>query len=109
MDELPNQRDTFILMRGAYDKPGERVTANTPAVLPAMPNDLPRNRLGLARWLVSRENPLTARVTVNRLWQSVFGTGLVRTSEDFGSQGETPSHPSCSTGWRTSSCKAAGM
>jgi hypothetical protein len=93
MDELPKPRDTFILMRGAYDKPGERVTANTPAVLPAMPSDLPRNRLGLARWLVSRENPLTARVTVNRLWQSVFGTGLVRTSEDFGSQGEAPSHP----------------
>lgn len=86
-------KDTFILIRGEYDKPGEKVTAATPVSLPAMPPDAPHNRLGLARWLVSRENPLTARVTVNRLWQSVFGTGLVRTSEDFGSQGEAPSHP----------------
>jgi hypothetical protein len=86
-------KDTFILMRGEYNKPGEKVTAATPAALPAMAPGAPLNRLGLARWLVSPENPLTARVTVNRLWQSVFGTGLVRTSEDFGSQGEAPSHP----------------
>ncbi|MFO1044083.1 MAG: DUF1553 domain-containing protein [Planctomycetaceae bacterium] len=86
-------KETFILMRGEYDKPGDKVTAATPVALPAMAPDSPRNRLGLARWLVSPENPLTARVTVNRLWQSIFGTGLVRTSEDFGSQGETPSHP----------------
>jgi hypothetical protein len=93
MSERGKPRDTFILMRGIYDKPGEQVTAATPAVLPPLAPDAPRNRLGLARWLVSAENPLTARVTVNRLWQSVFGTGLVRTSEDFGSQGEAPSHP----------------
>lgn len=93
MDEREKPKDTFILMRGAYDKPGEKVTASTPAVLPAMSDDQPRNRLGLARWLVHREHPLTARVTVNRLWQQVFGIGLVRTSEDFGSQGEAPSHP----------------
>jgi hypothetical protein len=80
-------------MRGAYDKPGEKVAAATPGVLPALAADLPRNRLGLAKWLVSRENPLTARVIVNRFWQHFFGTGLVRTSEDFGSQGEPPSHP----------------
>lgn len=93
MEEQKEMRPTFILMRGAYDKPGEKVVAATPAVLPALAADLPRNRLGLAKWLVSRENPLTARVIVNRFWQHFFGTGLVRTSEDFGSQGEPPSHP----------------
>lgn len=93
MEEMAKPRDTFILMRGAYDKKGEQVTAATPAVLPAMAEGLPQNRLGLARWLVSRENPLTARVIVNRFWQQVFGTGLVKTSEDFGAQGQPPSHP----------------
>jgi hypothetical protein len=93
MEEQKEMRPTFILMRGAYDKPGEKVAAATPGVLPALAADLPRNRLGLAKWLVSRENPLTARVVVNRFWQHFFGTGLVRTSEDFGSQGEQPSHP----------------
>ena len=93
MEEQKEMRPTFILMRGAYDKPGEEVAAATPAVLPALAADLPRDRLGLAKWLVSRENPLTSRVVVNRFWQHFFGTGLVRTSEDFGSQGEPPSHP----------------
>jgi hypothetical protein len=93
MAEMEKPRDTFILVRGAYDKKGEKVTAATPAVLPAMPDDLPRNRLGLAKWLVSPQNPLTARVIVNRFWQQIFGTGLVKTSEDFGAQGESPSHP----------------
>ena len=93
MEELPQPRPTFVLLRGAYDKPGEPVTAGTPASLPPLSPDLPRNRLGLARWLVDPANPLTARVTVNRYWQSLFGVGLVRTAEDFGSQGELPSHP----------------
>ncbi|MEO8496073.1 MAG: DUF1549 domain-containing protein, partial [Planctomycetota bacterium] len=93
MEELKEPRATFVLMRGAYDKPGEQVTAGTPAVLPAMDDVLPRDRLGLAKWLVSPENPLTARVTVNRFWQQLFGSGLVKTSEDFGSQGALPSHP----------------
>ena len=93
MEEQKDPRPTFILMRGAYDQPGEPVTAATPAVLPTPAIDLPKNRLGLARWIVSRENPLTARVTVNRYWQQFFGTGLVRSSEDFGSQGDPPSHP----------------
>ena len=93
MEEQKEMRPTFILMRGAYDKPGEKVTAATPGVLPALAADLPRNRLGLAKWLVGPQNPLTARVIVNRFWQHFFGTGLVRTSEDFGSQGEQPSHP----------------
>jgi len=93
MDEMKEARPTFVLIRGAYDKTGERVTAATPAVLPPLAADEPRNRLGLAKWLVSPQNPLTARVTVNRLWQQVFGSGLVKTSEDFGAQGAPPSHP----------------
>ena len=93
MAEMAEPRPTFVLVRGAYDKPGEPVTAVTPSHLPAFPAGLPSNRLGLARWLVDPGNPLTARVAVNRLWQSVFGTGLVRTTEDFGTRGELPSHP----------------
>jgi Protein of unknown function (DUF1553)/Protein of unknown function (DUF1549)/Planctomycete cytochrome C len=93
MQELPQPRETFLLVRGQYDKKGEKVTAATPASLPPLPPELPHNRLGLARWLVDPANPLTARVAVNRLWQTFFGTGLVKTAEDFGSQGEWPSHP----------------
>jgi mono/diheme cytochrome c family protein len=93
MDEMKEARPTFVLLRGAYDKTGERVTAATPAVLPALAGGEPRNRLGLAKWLVSPQNPLTARVAVNRLWQQVFGAGLVKTSDDFGAQGAPPSHP----------------
>ncbi|HTS61641.1 MAG TPA: DUF1553 domain-containing protein [Candidatus Acidoferrales bacterium] len=93
MEELPQRRDTFILKRGAYDAPGEKVEPATPAMLPPMESGWPGNRLGLARWLVDRGNPLTARVTVNRLWQMLWGTGLVKTVEDFGSQGEWPLHP----------------
>ncbi len=93
MTDAPGIRDTYILQRGAYDAPGEKVTAATPSALPPMPDDLPRNRLGLARWIASRDNPLTARVTVNRLWAMQFGVGLVKTVEDFGSQGEWPVHP----------------
>jgi hypothetical protein len=84
-------RDTFVLKRGAYDAPGEKVTAGVPEILPAA--HAPRDRLELARWLVDRANPLTARVAVNRFWQSFFGTGIVKTVDDFGSQGEWPSHP----------------
>ena len=107
-DAMP--RDTFILLRGAFDQPGEKVTATTPAIMPPMSDSLPRNRLGLARWLVDPAHPLTARVTVNRYWQMLFGTGLVATAEDFGSQGEPPSHPELldwlaaefiSSGWDT--------
>jgi hypothetical protein len=92
MQEQPTPRETFVLVRGAYDKPGEKVTPGVPAFLPPLPKDQPANRLTFARWLVDRNHPLTSRVTVNRYWQMIFGTGLVKTSEDFGSQGELPSH-----------------
>jgi mono/diheme cytochrome c family protein len=91
--ERPGEPTAYILSRGAYDKRRDQVKAATPKALPAMPADLPRNRLSFARWLVSPEHPLTARVTVNRFWQEVFGTGLVRTAGDFGVMGELPSHP----------------
>ena len=93
MQEMDKPRGTFMLIRGQYDKHGDKVTPNTPACLPAMPSDAPKNRLGLARWLVDPAHPLTARVIVNRYWQMYFGTGLVKTAEDFGTQGEYPSHP----------------
>ncbi len=93
MNERSEPASAYILSRGDYDKRKEQVLANTPAVLPPMASDLPRNRLGLAQWLVRPENPLMARVTVNRFWQEIFGTGLVRTAGDFGLSGETPTHP----------------
>ena len=86
-------KDAFVLNRGEYDQKGDKVERATPAALPAMPADALNNRLGLAHWLVADENPLTARVTVNRFWQQLFGTGIVKTSEDFGAQGDVPSHP----------------
>ena len=93
MQEMPRPRQTHVLLRGQYDAPGEAVTAGVPSVFPPLAGDQPNNRLGFARWLVSDEHPLTARVTVNRIWQMHFGTGLVKTTEDFGSQGDRPSHP----------------
>jgi hypothetical protein len=93
MQDLPKPRDTFMLTRGEYNKKGTRVSAGVPAALPPLSKDAPANRLGLARWLVDPSHPLTARVAVNRYWQMFFGTALVKTTEDFGAQGELPSHP----------------
>ena len=93
MQEMPLPKPAYILKRGAYDSLGDTVTANTPAVLPKFPTDLPRNRYGLTKWLTTPDHPLTARVTVNRLWQQMFGTGLVETSDNFGVRGERPTHP----------------
>ncbi|MBI1842400.1 MAG: PSD1 domain-containing protein [Verrucomicrobia bacterium] len=92
-EETEKPRETFMLMRGEYDKPGEKVSRGVPAILPPFPKDAPTNRLGLAKWLLMPGHPLTARVSVNRLWQLVFGVGFVKTPEDFGTQSEPPSHP----------------
>jgi hypothetical protein len=91
-NEKPGEAMAHVLFRGEYDKRREEVRPGTPAFLPPM-SDLPRNRLGLAQWLLRPDHPLTARVTVNRFWQEIFGTGIVRTSGDFGVSGELPSHP----------------
>jgi hypothetical protein len=108
MHEKDGMPMAHVLDRGEYDKPKEEVRPDTPEILPAFPESLPRNRLGLAKWLLLQEHPLTSRVTVNRFWQEVFGAGLVRTPGDFGTTGELPSHPDlldwlavefCESGW----------
>ena len=93
MADMSNPRQTFLLDRGLYNQRGETVEAAVPAFLPPLTEGEKANRLSLARWLVSRENPLTARVTVNRFWQMLFGIGLVKTVEDFGVQAEYPVYP----------------
>ena len=96
MADLPKPRESFVMVRGQYDNPGDRVKRDVPGFLPPLmrsSDEVEPDRLDLADWLVSGEHPLTARVTVNRFWQQLFGTGIVRTSGDFGSQGEPPSHP----------------
>lgn len=93
MKERKYPRKTFILERGAYDAPREEVAPDTPSSFFKIPEDYPKNRLGLAKWLLHKDNPLFARVTVNRFWQHYFGKGLVSTSGDFGNQGSLPTHP----------------
>jgi hypothetical protein len=92
-EDLPQPRETFVLIRGAYDKKGEKVERGVPSILPTFPESEPNNRLGLAKWLVAPNHPLTSRVIVNRYWQQFFGTGIVKTAEDFGAQGTWPTHP----------------
>lgn len=91
--ERPEPKDSFLLDRGEYDRPQDKVERIVPAFLPPMPEGAPNDRLGLARWLLAEEHPLFARVAVNRFWQQLFGTGIVKTAGDFGQQGEPPSHP----------------
>ncbi len=91
--ERADIKPAYILKRGEYDKKLDQVYRGTPAFLPPLPADAPKNRLGMARWLIAPNHPLTARVEVNRLWQQVFGVGIVKTTEDFGTQGEAPTHP----------------
>lgn len=93
MADLPQQRQAHVMVRGQYDKPGDKVSRRTPVAFPALPTKTAYDRLDLAKWLLAPENPLTTRVTVNRFWQQFFGTGLVKTTNDFGSQGDSPSHP----------------
>ncbi|MDB6122826.1 MAG: Protein of unknown function (DUF1553)/Protein of unknown function (DUF1549)/Planctomycete [Pedosphaera sp.] len=93
MKETAQPRPAYILKRGAYDMHGDQISADTPAALPPFPADQPRNRLGLAQWLLSPDYPLTSRVTVNRAWQMMFGKGVVETSDNFGRQGAFPTHP----------------
>jgi hypothetical protein len=92
MRDRKEPRDTFVLVRGAYNKYADKVSHGVPSILPPLPENAPPNRLALANWLVDPAHPLTARVTVNRYWQTFFGTGLVKTAENFGIQGERPSH-----------------
>ncbi len=93
MNELPTRRPTFVLKRGAYDARGEPVEPGVPETILPFGKDLPKNRLGLAKWMTARQNPLTARVEVNRVWRSHFGHGLVESDEDFGTQGRLPTNP----------------
>ena len=92
MKDMDKVRTTYILDKGSYEKRGEEVSMGIPNALPPMPENFPKNRLGLAQWIISPDNPLTSRVIVNRFWQQIFGIGLVKTAEDFGTQGETPAN-----------------
>jgi hypothetical protein len=93
MGDLPKPRKTRVLLRGVYDSYGDTVEPSTPSSIMPFPKKLPKNRLGLAQWMFDAKNPLTSRVAVNRMWQLVFGKGLVSTSDDFGNQGAMPTHP----------------
>ncbi len=93
MQQMEKPRETHLLVRGQYNQPGDKVEPGTPASLPPLPAGAPPTRLGLARWLIEPQHPLTARVAVNRFWKNFMGTGIVKTVSDFGAQGEWPSHP----------------
>ncbi len=104
MKEIEKPRNAFVLMRGQYDQPGEQVYAGIPKVFLADSRSQPNNRLGLARWIVDRTNPLTARVWVNRAWERFMGVGIVKTTENFGSQADWQAIGNCWIGWRSNSC-----
>jgi hypothetical protein len=108
MTEMKKPRETFVLGRGQYDNPKEKVSAGVPAFLPPMAPGLPMNRLGLAKWIVSPSNPFTARVAVNHFWQEYFGVGIVKTSETLDRRVSSPVTLSCSTGWPQNSCARGG-
>ena len=93
MEEMKNPRPTYVYNRGSYTEPIYTVEPKVPDILPQMNSDLPKSRLGLSQWLFDKKNPLTARVAVNRYWQMIFGSGLVSTPNDFGVQGQLPTHP----------------
>ncbi|MET0463794.1 MAG: DUF1553 domain-containing protein [Chitinophagaceae bacterium] len=93
MGDLPTPRKSYLLQRGVYDSYGDEVQPSTPASILKYPSDLPKNRLGLAKWFFLKDNPLTSRIAVNHIWEMYFGRGLVKTSDDFGNQGDMPSHP----------------
>src|SRR5215207_11680701 len=93
MQEMPTARETFVLKRGQYNQPGDKVTAGVPEGLSKLPTHAPVTRLGLAKWIVDPTNPLTARVAVNRFWEMYFGAGIVPSTEDFGTQSQYPTHP----------------
>ncbi|WP_341843701.1 DUF1553 domain-containing protein [Chitinophaga caseinilytica] len=107
MQEMPTPKKSYLLTRGNYDMPAEPVFPNTPASILGYPKDFPKNRYGLAKWATHPDNPLTARVAVNRFWQNFFGTGLVKTADDFGNQGEMPSHPAL-LDWLATNFTASG-
>ena len=101
-------KPAFLLKRGEYDQRGEKVERGVPAFLPPLPPGAPVNRLGLAQWLIAPNHPLTARVAVNRFWLQLFGTGIVKTAEDFGARASRPAIRSCSTGWPSRFARTAG-
>ena len=101
-------KPAFLLKRGEYDQKGDKVERACPAFLPPFPPGAPVNRLGLAEWLIAPNHPLTARVAVNRFWLQLFGTGIVKTAEDFGRKASRPATPSCWTGWRSHFARTAG-
>ncbi len=107
MADMPKDRESFVMIRGQYNKPGDKVSRGTPAAFPPLPKRDHYTRLDLADWLVAPEHPLTSRVTVNRFWQQFFGIGLVKTSSDFGSQGTPPSHPEL-LDWLSSNFRESG-
>jgi len=109
MRELAEPKPAYVLFRGEYNQRREQVQAGVPAVLSAFPEGAPRNRLGLARWLTAPEHPLLARVTVNRIWQSLFGRGLVRTAEDLAVRAVVRCIRRCWMSWRIILCAVGGM